>query len=114
MTAIAKVTAKGQTTIPRPIRAALDVKPGDLIAWDQGPDGVVRVRRVVEAIGCPVVAPDLGAARWVELMLHDKKAEGGSLRFVLMPRIGEAIWRGVDPAALGPVLERTVMTGTRS
>lgn len=46
MTAIAKVTAKGQTTIPRPIRAALDVQPGDLIAWDQGPDGVVRVRRV--------------------------------------------------------------------
>jgi antitoxin PrlF len=46
MTAIAKVTAKGQTTIPRPIRAALDVKPGDLIAWDQDPDGVVRVRRV--------------------------------------------------------------------
>lgn len=77
-------------------------------------EDVVRVRRVVEAIGCPVVAPDLGAARWVELMLHDKKAEGGSLRFVLMPRIGEAIWRDVDPAALGPVLERTVMAGTRS
>jgi len=44
--AIAKVTAKGQTTIPRPIRAALEVQPGDLIAWDLGADGTVRVRRV--------------------------------------------------------------------
>lgn len=49
MTTIGKVTAKGQTTIPRPIRTALDVKPGDLVAWDQGPDGVVRVRRVEPA-----------------------------------------------------------------
>lgn len=46
MTGIAKVTAKGQTTIPRRIRAALEVQPGDLIAWDLDPDGVVRVRRV--------------------------------------------------------------------
>ncbi|MEZ4595571.1 MAG: type II toxin-antitoxin system PrlF family antitoxin [Chloroflexota bacterium] len=44
--AIAKVTAKGQTTIPRPMRAALEVQPGDLIAWDPGADGTVRVRRV--------------------------------------------------------------------
>ncbi len=31
MVAIAKVTAKGQTTIPQEIRAALNVKPG--ICW---------------------------------------------------------------------------------
>ncbi|NYT25275.1 3-dehydroquinate synthase [Alcaligenaceae bacterium] len=71
-------------------------------------EDVERVRRVVEAIGCPVVAPDLGDARWIELMLHDKKAEGGKLRFVLLPRIGEAECRDVDEAALGPVFKRTV------
>lgn len=46
MLGIAKVTAKGQTTIPRRIRAALNVGPGDLIAWDMEQEGVVRVRRV--------------------------------------------------------------------
>ena len=69
---------------------------------------VARIRRVVEAIGCPVVAPDLGAARWVELMGHDKKAQGGSLRFVLLPRIGTAECLDVAPEKLEPVLARTV------
>jgi len=74
---------------------------------------VDRVRRVVEAIGCPVEAPDLGFERWVELMGHDKKAEGGTLRFVLMSRIGDAETREVAPEALRPVLERTVSIGKR-
>ncbi len=84
----------------------------DLLGFPR--EDVARVRRVVEAIGCPVAAPDLGTARWIELMQHDKKAEGGALRFVLMPRIGEAICRDVDPAALGPVFERTVAAGTQA
>ena len=46
MTAIAKITAKGQTTIPQDIRAALGVGPGDLLAWEVIPDGSARVRRV--------------------------------------------------------------------
>ncbi|MBK8524674.1 MAG: type II toxin-antitoxin system PrlF family antitoxin [Betaproteobacteria bacterium] len=46
MTAIAKITTKGQTTVPQEIRAALGVKPGDLIAWDAAADGSVRVRRI--------------------------------------------------------------------
>jgi AbrB family looped-hinge helix DNA binding protein len=46
MTAIAKITAKGQTTIPREVRAAMSVGPGDYLVWDVGQDGVARVRRV--------------------------------------------------------------------
>lgn len=46
MTAVAKVTAKGQTTIPQEVRAALHVGPGDLIAWEVAEDGSARVRRV--------------------------------------------------------------------
>ena len=46
MHAIAKITAKGQTTIPQDVRAALHVGPGDLIAWEVGPDGTATVRRV--------------------------------------------------------------------
>ncbi len=46
MTAIAKITAKGQTTIPQNIRAALHVGAGDLIAWEMAEDGSARVQRV--------------------------------------------------------------------
>jgi AbrB family looped-hinge helix DNA binding protein len=46
MIAVAKITAKGQTTIPQDVRAALHVSPGDLIAWEVGPDGTATVRRV--------------------------------------------------------------------
>lgn len=44
--AIVKVTAKGQTTIPADIRAALHIGPGDFIAWELQPDGSARVWRV--------------------------------------------------------------------
>jgi len=46
MLAFAKITAKGQTTIPQDVRAALRVAPGDLIAWELGADGSATVRRV--------------------------------------------------------------------
>lgn len=46
MLAVAKITAKGQTTIPQDVRAALHVAPGDLIAWEVGADGTATVRRV--------------------------------------------------------------------
>lgn len=46
MGAIAKITAKGQTTIPQEVRTALHVAPGDLIAWEVGANGTATVRRV--------------------------------------------------------------------
>ncbi|MDF1613681.1 AbrB/MazE/SpoVT family DNA-binding domain-containing protein [Desulfurivibrio dismutans] len=49
MAAIAKVTAKGQTNIPREIRETLHVKPGDLITWEKSADGVVQIRNFADA-----------------------------------------------------------------
>ncbi|MDW8336961.1 MAG: type II toxin-antitoxin system PrlF family antitoxin [Tepidimonas sp.] len=46
MATIAKITAKGQTTIPADIRAALRVGPGDSLVWELEADGSARVRRV--------------------------------------------------------------------
>lgn len=46
MAAIAKITSKGQTTIPAEVRAALHIQPGDLIVWETELDGSARVRRV--------------------------------------------------------------------
>ena len=47
MAAVGKITAKGQTTIPQAVRAALHVVPGDLIAWEVDADGTATVRRVL-------------------------------------------------------------------
>ena len=66
---------------------------------------VRRVRDLVGAIGCPVVAPGLdGQEHWISLMKGDKKAESGQIKFVLMPRIGRAVVQPVDPGALREVL----------
>jgi AbrB family looped-hinge helix DNA binding protein len=46
MVAVAKITAKGQTTIPREIRAALRVAAGDLLEWEIRADGLATVRRI--------------------------------------------------------------------
>jgi len=43
MRVVSKITAKGQTTVPREVRAALASKPGDLIAWEIEPGGRVAV-----------------------------------------------------------------------
>ena len=46
MLAVAKITAKGQTTIPQDVRRALKVSAGYLIAWEVGTDGTATVRRI--------------------------------------------------------------------
>ena len=47
-----------------------------------------RVKALVLAAGLPVSAPDLGTARWLELMEVDKKNEGGAIKFILVKPLG--------------------------
>ena len=49
---------------------------------------VTRLTAVVRAAGLPHRAPDLGAARWLELMEVDKKNEGGQIKFILLKPLG--------------------------
>lgn len=45
MEVVAKVTAKGQTTIPKEVRDLLQIRPGDLIVWQVAGEGKAVVRR---------------------------------------------------------------------
>lgn len=45
MSHFAKITAKGQTTIPAEIRADLGVGPGDRVEYVKQPDGQIVVRK---------------------------------------------------------------------
>lgn len=67
-------------------------------------DSVQRIAALVQASGCPVVPPSLGAPRWLELMQVDKKAEGGSVRFVLLDQIGSAKVQTAPAEAVDAVL----------
>jgi 3-dehydroquinate synthase len=52
---------------------------------------VGRITALVAAAGLPTAAPDLGTARWLELMEVDKKNEGGAIRFILLKPLGSAV-----------------------
>jgi 3-dehydroquinate synthase len=53
----------------------------------------------------PLQAPELGAHRYLDLMGHDKKVEGGKIKFILLKKPGEAfICSQYDMAALNAVL----------
>ncbi|MFP5419689.1 MAG: 3-dehydroquinate synthase [Gammaproteobacteria bacterium] len=58
---------------------------------------VARGRALIRAAGLPDVAPDLGVDTYLEYMGHDKKVEGGKMRFVLLKKMGEAVITGDVP-----------------
>ncbi len=51
---------------------------------------VERVARLMSRAGLPTEAPNLGEARYLELMGHDKKVTDGKLRLVLLKAPGKA------------------------
>jgi 3-dehydroquinate synthase len=63
-----------------------------------------RVTRLIERAGLPVEGPDLGAARYLALMGHDKKAEAGEIRFVVLEGLGRAVVRSAPEALVEQVL----------
>ncbi|MBM3342266.1 MAG: 3-dehydroquinate synthase [Betaproteobacteria bacterium] len=66
------------------------------------------VQRVVDILArakVPVAAPALGVERYLDLMGHDKKVEGGKIKFILLKKPGEAfICNQYDTQALHDVL----------
>ena len=66
-----------------------------------------RIRSVLEPLVTPVRLPPLDEARFAELLLHDKKAAGRSLRFIVLEGLGRAALRdGTTPAELWPLFQR--------
>jgi len=69
---------------------------------------VQQLQGLIERAGLPVQAPRLAAdnaARYLELMRVDKKAEAGQIRFVLVDEAGCAHLRPVPDALVAEVIE---------
>jgi 3-dehydroquinate synthase len=74
-----------------------------------GTGDVTRIRQLLKRAKLPVVAPALGADKYLELMGLDKKVESGKMRFVLFRQVGQAIIYGdVPPALLKQTLQACV------
>jgi 3-dehydroquinate synthase len=65
---------------------------------------VARLTRLLQRAALPVVGPDLGADRYLDLMRSDKKAEGGDLRFIVIEQPGRAAMRPAPEAVVREVL----------
>jgi 3-dehydroquinate synthase len=66
-----------------------------------------RIRALLEPLVVPVRLAPLDRARFIELLLHDKKASEASLRFIVLEGLGRAgIRPGTTPAELWPLFER--------
>lgn len=64
-----------------------------------------RIEALVSRAGLPVRGPRLGAERYLELMRHDKKAEAGEIRFVLLEGLGRAGMAPAPDAIVAEVIE---------
>ncbi len=79
--------------------ADLSVRLGYLTPQDKA-----RIVALVQAAGLPTVAPDLGEARWLELMEVDKKNEDGQIKFILLRPLGQATITAAPADALKATL----------
>jgi 3-dehydroquinate synthase len=69
----------------------------------------LRIESVVRAAGLPIVAPDLGIERWLELMEVDKKNEGGQIKFILLKPLGKSVITTVPQDVLVQTLNACVV-----
>jgi 3-dehydroquinate synthase len=87
--------------------ADLSHRLGYLSAQDKS-----RIIALVKAAGLPVVAPDLGVDRWLELMEVDKKNEGGQIKFILLKPLGQATITSAPADLLEATLTDCVRQGS--
>ena len=83
------------------LAARLSQRMGHLSEHD-----VARVAELLRRAGLPIDAPELGVDRYLELMGHDKKVQGGRLKFVLRGKVGGAFVGEAPQPALAEILER--------
>ncbi len=67
---------------------------------------VQRLTTLIGRAGLPVVGPQLGAQRYLELMRVDKKAEAGEIKFVVIDAPGSAALRSAPDALVREVIQQ--------
>jgi 3-dehydroquinate synthase len=65
---------------------------------------VSRVKQLLLRAGLPVTGPALGTDTYLDLMRRDKKALAGTIRYILLKRLGEAVIGTVPDAEVREML----------
>jgi 3-dehydroquinate synthase len=52
---------------------------------------VERIKKIIKAANLPIVSPNLGVERYLDLMSLDKKVENGKIRLILQQGIGKSV-----------------------
>ena len=68
---------------------------------------VDRLTKIIQSMSLPIEPPKFGAERYMELMQVDKKTEGGTIRYVLLEKIGKAQIKSVADATVLETLKAT-------
>jgi len=68
---------------------------------------VDRLTKIIQSMSLPIKPPKFGAERYMELMQVDKKTEGGTIRYVLLEKIGKAQIKSVADATVLETLKAT-------
>ena len=83
MSIIAKITAKGQTTLPAVVRADLGVGPGDRVEYIRQPDGQYMLRKArhgLEALRGIIKVDRAYTNDEIVEMVHSARDHVGKLR----------------------------------
>jgi AbrB family looped-hinge helix DNA binding protein len=77
MDMLAKVTSKGQVTLPKAVRDALGVEPGDRVLFRvvDGHALIARTPDLLELAGSIPVPPHLRGASWEEIREQAHRAQ---------------------------------------
>lgn len=66
---------------------------------------VERINKLVQAIGCPVKAPDFNSKQWLDLMRVDKKNTDHQIRYILLESLGQAKINTVNDEIVSELLK---------
>lgn len=75
------------------------------------PDQLDRLRRLVQRAGLPVAPPGWPAADWLGWMAHDKKADSGSIRYILLRGLGASELRPVESDEVAAAIQEAQSWG---
>lgn len=64
---LARVTAKGQATIPKRIREAAHIREGDMLAFDLDSNNRITIKRIEPAIDIELLALQATLSEWNSL-----------------------------------------------
>jgi len=67
---------------------------------------VQRLTEIISQLHLPIKPPQWSAKKYLELMAHDKKAEQGEIKYILLKELGQAIVQKIPNTTIENVLYR--------